>query len=108
MGPFVAKYAAFDHRHIFIDPDPDPAASFEERLRLFTTPRTSWEDYDASKISFQVNYGEGFDVNFSGGSSGGIPVYTVTNEGPLLQQDDAGHVAGLLYAVRRCVAGRGV
>ena len=38
--------AAFDHRHIFIDPDPDPAASWAERKRLFDLPRSSWEDYD--------------------------------------------------------------
>jgi glutamate dehydrogenase len=43
--------AAFDHRHIFIDPDPDPAVSYEERARLFALPRSSWADYDAGKIS---------------------------------------------------------
>ena len=43
--------AAFDHRHIFLDPDPDPARSFKERQRLFTLPRSSWADYDASLIS---------------------------------------------------------
>jgi len=37
--------AAFDHRHIFLDPDPDPAASWEERARLFALPRSSWADY---------------------------------------------------------------
>jgi glutamate dehydrogenase len=43
--------AAFDHRHIFIDPDPDPAASWSERKRLFDLPRSSWADYDAGLIS---------------------------------------------------------
>jgi glutamate dehydrogenase len=43
--------AAFDHRHIFLDPDPDPAASWAERARLFALPRSSWEDYDKSLIS---------------------------------------------------------
>ena len=43
--------AAFDHRHIFIDPDPDPATSWAERKRLFDLPRSSWADYDASLIS---------------------------------------------------------
>ena len=43
--------AAFDHRHVFIDPDPDPAASYAERERLFGLPRSSWADYDAAKIS---------------------------------------------------------
>ena len=38
--------AAFDHRHIFIDPDPDPAKSWTERKRLFDLPRSSWDDYD--------------------------------------------------------------
>lgn len=43
--------AAFDHRHIFIDPDPDPAKSWKERKRLFDLPRSSWEDYDKNLIS---------------------------------------------------------
>lgn len=43
--------AAFNHRHIFIDPDPDPATSFAERKRLFALPRSSWDDYNADLIS---------------------------------------------------------
>jgi len=43
--------AAFDHRHIFIDPNPDPAKSWAERKRLFDLPRSSWDDYDRSLIS---------------------------------------------------------
>ena len=43
--------AAFDHRDIFLDPDPDPAKSFAERRRLFELPRSSWQDYDKSLIS---------------------------------------------------------
>ncbi len=43
--------AAFDHRDIFLDPAPDPAASFAERRRLFRLPRSSWQDYDRKKIS---------------------------------------------------------
>ncbi|WP_294390108.1 NAD-glutamate dehydrogenase domain-containing protein [uncultured Sphingomonas sp.] len=43
--------AAFDHRHIFLDPDPDPAASWAERDRMFALPRSSWADYDTSLIS---------------------------------------------------------
>ncbi len=43
--------AAFDHRHIFLDPDPDPAKSWTERERLFKLPRSSWADYDAGLIS---------------------------------------------------------
>jgi glutamate dehydrogenase len=43
--------AAYDHRHIFLDPDPDPAASWEERNRMFALPRSSWADYDVSLIS---------------------------------------------------------
>jgi glutamate dehydrogenase len=47
----IRLIAAFDHRHIFIDPDPDPASSYEERKRLFELPRSSWDDYDRGKIS---------------------------------------------------------
>ncbi|MBV9905514.1 MAG: NAD-glutamate dehydrogenase, partial [Alphaproteobacteria bacterium] len=43
--------AAFDHRHIFIDPTPDPAKSWAERKRMFDLPRSSWADYDKSLIS---------------------------------------------------------
>jgi glutamate dehydrogenase len=43
--------AAFDHRHIFIDPNPDPLASWKERSRMFALPRSSWEDYDKALIS---------------------------------------------------------
>ncbi|WP_349773285.1 NAD-glutamate dehydrogenase domain-containing protein [Sphingomonas sp. KRR8] len=43
--------AAFDHRHIFIDPDPDPADSWGERQRLFELPRSSWDDYDRKLLS---------------------------------------------------------
>ncbi|MBC3869449.1 NAD-glutamate dehydrogenase [Undibacterium oligocarboniphilum] len=47
----IRLVAAFDHRHIFIDPSPDVAASFKERQRLFNLPRSSWDDYDKSLIS---------------------------------------------------------
>ena len=43
--------AAFDHRHVFLDPNPDPAASYAERARLFALPRSSWADYDSRLIS---------------------------------------------------------
>src|SRR5437763_6111961 len=43
--------AAFNHLHIFVDPNPDPAAGFAERQRLFDLPRSSWADYDAKLIS---------------------------------------------------------
>ena len=43
--------AAFDHRHVFIDPDPDAAGAFDERRRLFELPRSSWADYDVSLLS---------------------------------------------------------
>jgi glutamate dehydrogenase len=43
--------AAFDHRHVFLDPTPDPVASFGERKRLFELPGSSWDDYDRSLIS---------------------------------------------------------
>jgi len=47
----IRLLAAFDHRDIFIDPDPDPEISFAERQRLFDLPRSSWADYDAKLIS---------------------------------------------------------
>jgi glutamate dehydrogenase len=47
----IKLLAAFDHRHIFIDPSPDPARSWAERKRLFELPRSSWNDYDAALIS---------------------------------------------------------
>jgi glutamate dehydrogenase len=47
----IQLVAAFDHRHIFLDPDPDPAASFAERQRLFALDRSSWTDYDRTLIS---------------------------------------------------------
>jgi glutamate dehydrogenase len=50
-SPHVKLVAAFDHRHIFLDPDPDPQTSFDERQRLFDLPRSSWADYDTRAIS---------------------------------------------------------
>ena len=47
----IALVGAFDHRHVFLDPDPDPAASYAERARLFGLPRSSWADYDQDLIS---------------------------------------------------------
>ena len=47
----IRLLAAFDHRHVFIDPHPDPKASFEERKRLFELERSSWDDYDRGKLS---------------------------------------------------------
>ncbi|MCX7060416.1 MAG: NAD-glutamate dehydrogenase [Gammaproteobacteria bacterium] len=51
LSPSMRLLAAFDHRHIFLDPTPDPAASLAERTRLFALPRSSWADYDAALIS---------------------------------------------------------
>ncbi len=51
LSKAIRLVAAFDHRHIFIDPDPDPAASWKERKRMFDLPRSSWEDYDKDLIS---------------------------------------------------------
>ena len=47
----IRLVAAFDHRNVFIDPDPDPDSSWEERKRLFEMPRSSWNDYDTSLLS---------------------------------------------------------
>ncbi len=46
LSKHIRLLAAFDHRHIFLDPDPDAATSWDERKRLFELPRSSWEDYD--------------------------------------------------------------
>jgi glutamate dehydrogenase len=51
LSPAIRLVAAFDHRDIFLDPDPDPATSLAERQRLFALPRSSWQDYDKSLIS---------------------------------------------------------
>ena len=51
LSRHIRLLAAFDHRHVFLDPTPDPAASHAERERLFNLPRSSWDDYDKSKIS---------------------------------------------------------
>ncbi|MFT4178208.1 MAG: NAD-glutamate dehydrogenase [Thermomonas sp.] len=50
LSKHIRLVAAFDHRHIFIDPNPDAATSFKERQRLFKLPRSSWADYDAKLI----------------------------------------------------------
>ncbi|NUS60468.1 MAG: NAD-glutamate dehydrogenase, partial [Lysobacter sp.] len=47
----IRLLAAFDHRHIFLDPNPDAARTFKERERMFKLPRSSWDDYDKSLIS---------------------------------------------------------
>jgi glutamate dehydrogenase len=51
LEPNLRLIAAFDHRHIFLDPDPDPAVSLAERRRMFGLARSSWEDYDESLVS---------------------------------------------------------
>jgi glutamate dehydrogenase len=51
LSKHIRLVAAFDHRHIFLDPDPDAASSYKERARMFKLPRSSWADYDASLIS---------------------------------------------------------
>ena len=51
LSPHLQLLAAFDHRHVFLDPNPDPAASHDERARLFALPRSSWADYDTGLIS---------------------------------------------------------
>ncbi|MDX1580202.1 MAG: NAD-glutamate dehydrogenase, partial [Alphaproteobacteria bacterium] len=51
LSKTIKLIGAFDHRHVFIDPDPDPEASFKERKRLFNEKRSTWEDYDPDLIS---------------------------------------------------------
>jgi glutamate dehydrogenase len=51
LSRHIKLVAAFDHRHVFLDPSPDPQKSWLERKRLFDLPRSSWADYDAKLIS---------------------------------------------------------
>ncbi|SCX01626.1 NAD-glutamate dehydrogenase [Mycolicibacterium fluoranthenivorans] len=51
LSKHIRLVAAFDHRHIFLDPNPDAATSWVERERMFALPRSSWDDYDRSLIS---------------------------------------------------------
>lgn len=51
LSKHIRLVAAFDHRHIFLDPNPDPATSWAERERMFALARSSWDDYDRSLIS---------------------------------------------------------
>jgi len=51
LSKSIRLVAAFDHRHIFLDPDPKPAKSWAERARMFALPRSSWDDYDKALIS---------------------------------------------------------
>ena len=51
LSQHIRLVAAFDHRHVFLDPNPDPAAAHAERRRLFELPRSSWADYDSQLIS---------------------------------------------------------
>jgi glutamate dehydrogenase len=51
LSSHIRLIGAFNHLHVFVDPDPDAADSFEERKRLFALPRSSWSDYDPDKLS---------------------------------------------------------
>ncbi|WP_027946397.1 NAD-glutamate dehydrogenase [Amycolatopsis taiwanensis] len=51
LSEHIRLVAAFNHMHVFLDPDPDPKSSFAERKRLFELPRSSWDDYNRSLIS---------------------------------------------------------
>ncbi|MDF7776806.1 NAD-glutamate dehydrogenase [Sphingomonas sp. AOB5] len=51
LSKAIKLVAAYDHRHIFLDPDPDPSKSWDERARMFALPRSSWADYNPSLIS---------------------------------------------------------
>ncbi len=51
LSEHIRLVAAFDHRHIFLDPDPDAASSYAERRRLFEMGRSTWESYDTDRIS---------------------------------------------------------
>lgn len=75
----IRLLAAFDHRHIFIDPNPDCEVSYGERKRLFNLPRSSWDDYDKNLIS----------------SGGGVYSRTLKS---IKLSDDAVNILGLTQA----------
>ncbi|EDP62852.1 NAD-glutamate dehydrogenase [alpha proteobacterium BAL199] len=51
LSKHIRLQGAFNHLHVFVDPDPDPAKSWPERKRMFDLPRSSWADYDATLLS---------------------------------------------------------
>ena len=51
LSKHIKLVGAFNHMHIFVDPDPDPAKSLAERQRMFRLPRSAWTDYDKKLIS---------------------------------------------------------
>jgi len=51
LSKSMRLFGAFNHSHVFVDPNPDPQTSFDERLRLFNKPRSKWSDYDSKLIS---------------------------------------------------------
>ena len=51
LSTHIKLIGAFNHQHVFLDPNPDPEASYHERARLFALPRSSWADYDHTLIS---------------------------------------------------------
>ena len=51
ISKHIKLIGAFNHQHIFLDPNPDPEISFEERKRLFNLPRSTWKDYNPELIS---------------------------------------------------------
>ncbi|GIE27464.1 NAD-glutamate dehydrogenase [Actinoplanes italicus] len=83
LSEHIRLVAAFDHRHIFLDPNPTASISYAERARLFDLPRSSWDDYDKSLIS------EGGGVYPRSAKS--IPVSPQVRE--LLQLSDAAVVS---------------
>jgi glutamate dehydrogenase len=62
LSKAIKLVAAFDHRHVFLDPDPDPARSWKERARMFALPRSSWDDYNQVPLSKEVRALLGVDA----------------------------------------------
>jgi glutamate dehydrogenase len=92
LSEHIRLLAAFNHMHVFLDPNPDTAASFAERKRLFELPRSAWSDYDASLIS------EGGGV-FSR-SAKSIPISAQVKEALAIEQDQLAP-ADLIRAILR-------
>ncbi len=76
--------AAFDHRHIFLDPDPDPEIAWQERKRLFDLPGSSWADYDVNRLSSggSVHPRSAKNIEISDGVRGALGITETRLTGP--------------------------
>ena len=84
QSPHIRLLAAFNHQHVFIDPAPDAARSFRERLRLFKLPRSSWEDYSTDLLSkgggIYLRNAKSIPLSREAQALLGLPAQTTPNE----------------------------